>query len=419
MNMLWDADKWQEIFSSLKKHKLRTALTAFGVFWGIFMLVLLVGIGNGLQTGVMRQFEDLATNTIFLWSEQTSVPYKGLKAGRWFPLTNEDTAALKASFPEIQNLSPQLNLWGEYTVDRKDKSSSFRVTGVGPEYLRIRATRIDRGRPFNALDMEKNRKVAIIGTRVQEVLFAKGEDPLGQYIKVKGVYFQVVGILGTRPIGGGREEAETIAIPFSTMQQTFNMKNWVHFYVMNVKSERPLPEVEGRIKSFLAARHQVSPEDPRAIGTWNNAKDYESLKGLFNGVNTFLWIVGIGTIVAGIVGVSNIMLIIVKERTREIGIRMAVGATPASIVGMIINESVLITSVSGYLGMVAGVGIIELVSRLMDVFKLQNQYFTNPYVDIRIAITATALLVLAGTAAGFFPAMRAAAIKPIEALKEE
>jgi putative ABC transport system permease protein len=417
--MLWDADKWQEILSGLKKHKLRTALTAFGVFWGIFMLVLLIGIGNGLETGVMRQFEDLAVNTIYVWSDRTSLPYKGLKAGRWFPMTNEDTDALKANFPEIQNLSPQLNLWGEYTVDRKDKSSSFKVSGVGPEYLKIRATRIEKGRPFNLLDMRWNRKVAIIGTRVPEVLFEKGEDPLGQYIKIKGVYFQVVGVLGTKAIGGNREEAETITIPFSTMQQTFNMKNWVHVYCMNVKTDRPLAEVEGRIKNFLALRHQVSPQDPRAIGSWNNARDFESLNGLFAGVKTFIWIVGIGTIVAGIVGVSNIMLIIVKERTREIGIRMAVGATPGSIIGMIIQESVLITSVSGYMGMVAGVGAIELVSRLMDVFKLQNQYFSNPYVDIRIAITATVLLVVAGTGAGLFPALRASSIKPIEALKEE
>jgi len=417
--MLLDADKWQEILSGLKKHKLRTALTAFGVFWGIFMLVLLVGIGNGLETGVMRQFEDMAVNAMYVWSEPTSLPYKGLKAGRWFPLTNEDTDALKATFPEIQNLSPQLNLWGEYTVDRKDKSSSFKVSGVGPEYLKIRATRIEKGRPFNHLDMKWNRKVAIIGTRVPEVLFAKGEDPLGQYIKIKGVYFQVVGVLGTRAVGGNREEAETVAIPFSTMQQTFNMKNWVHVYCMNVKTDRPLAEVETRIKSFLASRHKVSPQDPRAIGSWNNAREFDSLKGLFAGVNVFIWIVGIGTIVAGIVGVSNIMLIIVKERTREIGIRMAVGATPGSIIGMIIQESVLITSVSGYMGMVAGVGAIELVSRLMDVFKLQNQYFSNPYVDIRIAITATVLLVVAGTGAGLFPALRAASIKPIEALKEE
>ena len=417
--MVWDADEWQEILAGLKKHKLRTALTAFGVFWGIFMLVLLMGIGNGVETGVMRQFEDLAVNTLYVWSDRTSIPYKGLKAGRWFPLTNEDTEALKASFPEIQNISPQLNLGGDYTVDRKDKSSSFRVSGVGPEFLRIRATRIEKGRPFNLLDLERNRKVAVIGARVREVLFADGEDPLGQYIKIKGVYFQVVGLLGTRPVGGSREEAETIAIPFSTMQQAFNMNNWVHFWVMNIRTDRPLAEVESRIKSFLALRHKASPQDPRAIGSWNNAREFNSLQGLFRGVRVFLWIVGIGTIVAGIVGVSNIMLIIVKERTREIGIRMAVGATPGSIIGMIIRESVLITSVSGYLGMVVGVGVIELVSRLMNTLRMQNQYFSNPSVDIRIAITATILLVLAGTAAGFFPALRAAGIKPIEALKEE
>ena len=419
MRMLWDGDNWQEILSGLKKHKLRTFLTAFGVFWGIFMLVLLIGIGNGVQTGVMRQFEDLAVNTLYVWSDRTSIPYKGLKAGRWFPLTNEDTEALKQSFPEIQNLSPQLNLWGDYTVDRKDKSGSFRVTGVGPEFLKIRATRMEAGRAFNLLDMERNRKVAVIGSRVREVLFAGTEDPVGQYIKVKGVFFQVVGLLGDRAVGGNREEAETIAIPFTTMQHTFNMNNWVHFWVMNIVTDRPLAEVESRIKSFLALRHKVSPQDPRAIGSWNNAREFNSLRGLFRGVNAFLWIVGIGTIIAGIVGVSNIMLIIVKERTREFGIRMAVGATPASIIGMIIQESILITSVSGYLGMVAGVGVIELVSRLMNTFKMQNQYFSNPSVDIRIAIIATVLLVLSGTAAGFFPALRAAGIKPIEALKEE
>ncbi|HET6449889.1 MAG TPA: ABC transporter permease [Spirochaetia bacterium] len=418
MSMMWDADKWQEILSGLAKHKLRTALTAFGVFWGIFMLVLLIGIGNGLQTGVMRQFEGLAVNTLYVWSDRTSIPYKGLKAGRWFPLTNEDTEALRESFPEIENLSPQLNLLGDYTVDRRDKSGSFRVSGVGPEFLKIRATRIASGRAFNPLDMERNRKVAVIGSRVREVLFG-AEDPLGQYIKIKGVYFQVVGLLGDRPVGGSREEAETIAIPFSTMQHAFNMANWVHFYVMNVRTSGPLADVEGRIKRFLAARHSVSPEDPRAMGSWNNEQEFNSLKGLFRGVTVFLWIVGIGTIVAGIVGVSNIMLIIVKERTREIGIRMAVGATPGSIIGMIIQESVLITSVSGYLGMVAGVGVLEIVSRLMDALKLQNQYFANPSVDIRIAITATVLLVVAGTAAGFFPALRAAGIKPVEALKEE
>ncbi len=417
--MLWDADNWQEILSGLKKHKLRTALTAFGVFWGIFMLVLLIGIGNGVQTGVLRQFEDLAVNTLFVWTDRTSIPYKGLQAGRWFPLTNEDTEALRASFPEIQNLSPQLNLWGDYTVDRKTRSGSFRVSGVGPEFLRIRATRMEEGRPFNPLDTRRNRKVAIIGSRVREVLFANGEDPVGQYIKIKGVYFQVVGLLGTREFGGNREEAETIAIPFSTMQHAFNMNNTVHLYVMNLDTDRPIPELEGRIKSFLAHRHKVSPEDPRAIGSWNNTREFNGLKGLFRGVNVFLWVVGIGTIIAGIVGVSNIMLIIVKERTREIGIRMAVGATPGSIIVMIIQESVLITSVSGYLGMVAGVAVIELVSRLMSTLKIQSQYFSNPYVDIRIAVTATILLVLAGTAAGFFPALRAAGIKPIEALKEE
>jgi len=417
--MLWDGDNWQEILSGLKKHKLRTFLTAFGVFWGIFMLVLLIGIGNGVQTGVMRQFEDLAVNTIYVWSDRTSIPYKGLKAGRWFPLTNEDTEALKATFPEIQNLSPQLNLWGDYTVDRKDKSGSFRVSGAGPEFLKIRATRIQAGRAFNLLDMERNRKVAVIGTRVREVLFGSAEDPVGQYIKIKGVFFQVVGLLGERAVGGSREDAETIAIPFTTMQHTFNMNNQVHFWVMNITTDRPLTEVESRIKTFLALRHSASPQDPRAIGSWNNAREFNSLRGLFRGVDAFLWIVGIGTIIAGIVGVSNIMLIIVKERTREFGIRMAVGATPASIIAMIIQESVLITSVSGYLGMVAGVGVIELVSRLMSTFKMQNQYFSNPYVDIRIAVIATILLVLSGTAAGFFPALRASGIKPIEALKEE
>ncbi len=416
---MFDSDTWQEIASSVKAHKLRTALTAFGVFWGIFMLVMLMGIGGGLEHGVLRNFSGSAVNSLYVWGERTSLPYRGLQPGRWIELTNEDTAALRSSFGEITLLAPSVSLWGEYTVDRRALSGSFHVRGDVPDFVGINERRMTEGRFLNARDVEEHRKVAVIGSRVREVLFETDEDPVGTPIRINGVYFTVVGVFAVDSLQGGRRDAEMIHIPLPTLQRTFHQNNRIGHYAIAIDEAYPMEEVEGRIKAFLAARHTIAPDDRQAIGSWNNAREYRQLTGLFRGIRLFLLIVGVGTITAGIVGVSNVMLIVVKERTREIGIRKALGATPRSIVGLVLQESVIITATAGYLGLVAGVGLVELIGYTMERFQIESEYFSRPEADLGIAVLALSLLVAAGVLAGLFPALRAARIKPVEALKEE
>ncbi|MCG8480753.1 MAG: ABC transporter permease, partial [Spirochaetales bacterium] len=316
---MFDSDTWQEIASSVKAHKLRTALTAFGVFWGIFMLVMLMGIGGGLEEGVLRNFSGSAVNSLYVWGERTSLPYRGLQPGRWVELTNEDTAALRSSFREITLLAPSVSLWGEYTVDRASSSGSFQVRGDVPDFAGISERRMTTGRFLNVRDVEEHRKVAVIGSRVREVLFEPDEQPVGAAIRINGVYFTVVGVFTVDALQGGRSDAEIIHIPLPTLQRTFHQNNRIGYYAIAIDEAHPMEEVEERIKRFLAARHTIAPEDRQAIGSWNNAREYRQLTGLFRGIRLFLLIVGVGTITAGIIGVSNVMLIVVKERTREIG----------------------------------------------------------------------------------------------------
>ncbi|MEO6883706.1 MAG: ABC transporter permease [Bacteroidia bacterium] len=417
---MFDLDKWQEILATINKHKLRTLLTAFGVFWGIFMLVLLMGTGKGLQNGVYRDFANLATNSVFVWAEKTSIPYHGLQPGRFIQLTNEDTKALKDNIAEINYIAPRMSLSGEFSVSRDTKNGSFQVMGTTPDIRQIKAVTIGEGRFLDELDGAQMRKIAVIGPRVAEVLFGI-EDPIGKYINIKGSFFKVVGVfkLENTSGGDGRNDAQTIYIPLSTLQRTFNQVNYVDSYAINIKPGISVAVVESKIKAFLELKHDISPDDARAIGSWNAEKEFQNISGLFAGINVFNWIVGIGTIIAGIVGVSNIMLIIVKERTREIGVRKALGATPWSIVGLIIQESIVITSVSGYMGLVCGVGVIQGISFLMDKFNVKSDYFSHPEINFHMAITATIILVVSGSLAGLIPAMKASRINPIEALRTE
>lgn len=414
-----DLDKWQEIFGTIRKHKLRTALTAFGVFWGIFMLVLLMGAGKGLENGVYGSFGHLAKNAMWIWGGRTTAPYNGFKPGRYITFTNEDYEALKKEFPEIRYINPGTNLWGTFMVSYKDKNGAFRPSGDMPDLNNIRPMVFTAGRFINDDDVREKRKVAAIGTRVVEVLFGN-ENPIGKYIKIKGVYFLVIGtFVVDNPGGSGRDDAEKIFVPISTLQQTFNAPNKVHGLGIVPKDGVDPEDLEKRVIDFLHVRHHVAPEDQSAIGSWNSGKETKKIHGLFTGINTFIWGVSIMTIIAGIVGISNIMLIIVKERTREIGVRKALGATPASIISLILTESVFITSIAGYLGLSAGVGAVGLIRSMLESAGSKNQYFDNPHVDFKIAITATCILVLSGAIAGLFPAIKASHINPIEALRAE
>ncbi|MBP9146335.1 MAG: ABC transporter permease [Thermoanaerobaculia bacterium] len=420
---MFDLDHLQEIWTALSKNRLRTFLTAFGVFWGIFLLVLLLGSGNGLKNGMDAGFSGAATNSFFAWGMRTSKPFAGLPAGRSIEFTNADIEELRRQVPEAKVIAPRLQLGGHRggaTATRGIQTGSYSIMGDMPEIQTIQSLVVPRGRFLNHLDIEEKRKVAVIGSRVHEVLFEPEEDPLGQGIRINGVEFQVVGLFRSRQSGNdGDRDAETIFVPFSTYQQAFNAANRVHWMAVTSVDGVKASVVEKKVLDILRARHKVSPEDNRGIGHWNLEEEYEKIQGLFTGIKLLMWIVGVGTLAAGAIGVSNIMLIIVRERTKELGIRRAIGATPWKVQGQIVFEAVLLTLGSGLLGLSAGVGLLELVNRLLPpaVPGGEPQMFQNPGVTLEAAVLALAVLVASGVLAGLAPARRAVAITPMEALR--
>jgi putative ABC transport system permease protein len=424
---MFDRDRWQEIFSALKKNKLRTALTAFGVFWGIFMLVIMLGSGKGLENGVYDGMGGFATNSVFVWSQNTTVPYKGFKKGRWYNFDNTDTKILREQIPEIENIAPRLQarFWqteGQNNVVRGLKTGAFNIFGDVPDFNRIDPVTIIKGRYINLEDVERARKVVVIGTRVADLLFEKDEDPLGEYLQVKGVYFMVVGVYKSQHNGGWAENQETtLEMPLTTLQQVFSFGNQVGWFAITSKANVSASLVEEKAKVILKKRHTVAPEDNEAIGSENVEKEFQKTGRLFMGIKALIWIVGVGTLLAGVIGVSNIMLIIVKERTKEIGIQRALGATPFNIITQIISESVFLTSIAGYFGLLLGVGLVELINILLEKSQKagENVMFTRPEVDFNVAMTALIILVVCGAIAGFIPAKRAINVKPIEALRYE
>jgi putative ABC transport system permease protein len=414
---MFDLDTWQEIYFTIKQNKLRTFLTAFSVSWGIFMLVILLGVGTGLENGVKYQFRDVATNSIWISPGQTSLPYQGMKPGRNIRLTNEDYSDINRNIFQIDHSTGRYWCSGEFTVRYGNKYSAFDLMGCGPGHQYIENQRVVIGRFINDFDMENKRKVAVIGVDVREILFGK-EDPIDKYIDIGGIQYKVVGVYDD---AGGGSELKRIFIPLSTAQLAYNGANYMHQMMFTVgdASVKESKEIVGKVKDILVDKYKFSPDDTRAVFVWNNVEQFQKFIDLFNGIRVFLWIVGIGTIVAGIVGVSNIMLIVVKERTREIGVRKAIGATPSSIIGLFLQEAVVITFMAGYVGLIAGIGLIEGINYMMLKMSVEAEYFKNPEVQIQTAFGATLLLVAAGLLAGYIPAKRAARIKPIEALRDE
>ncbi len=419
--MIIDRDNWQEIWSALKKNRLRAVLTAFGVFWGVFMLIIMLGTGNGLHNGAVKDFEKVATNSVYIWPRQTTVAYKGLPRGRRFRFNNDDIKTLKESIPEIEYVAPRNKLGGYRginNVNRGQKNGAFGVFGDYPEIYHIKLMDITHGRFMNPLDLNEKRKIAVIGARVYKILFNKGEDPIGQYIKIQGVYFKVIGVFNSKAVGDEEEEEnQVIFIPFTTFQQAFNAGNRVHWFSITSVKGVPVSYVEKKAMALLAARHRVAPEDTLAFGHWNTEKQFNKFVSLFIGIRALVWFVGTITLMAGIIGVSNIMLVVVRERTREIGIRRAVGATPWNIINHIILESILLTAFAGYFGLVVGVAMLETVSKGLEFFGSPTDMFLNPGVDFQIAVVALIILVVFGILAGMIPAHRAISIKPVDAIR--
>ena len=420
---IFDADSWQEIFSTLKKNKLRTFFTAFGVFWGIFMLIIMLGSGRGLQNGVSTGMGGLATNSMFMWTQRTTVPFKGFPRGRFFNFNNGDTRALIDNIPEIEYIAPRIqgfNRTGDNNVVRGDRTGSFQIQGDYHEYNLIDPMNITQGRFINQLDIDESRKNIVIAQRVYEEMFEPGENPIGEYLRITGVYFKIVGVCKSKKTQQQAErENQQIFMPFTTLQKTYNYGDVVGWYSITSKANVPVSVIEEKAKDLMKKRHSVAPEDDRAIGSANVEKEFMKMTNLFRGIKGLIWIVGIGTLLAGIVGVSNIMMIIVKERTQEIGIQRALGASPASVIAQIITESVFLTAFAGYFGLVVGVAIIEGVNYFLVSTNASTGMFSNPSIDFGMAIKALVVLIISGALAGLIPARRAVSIKPIDALRYE
>ncbi len=422
---MFDQDKWQEIFAALKNNKIRTFLTAFGVFWGIFMLIIMLGAGNGLSNAVFDGMKDFATNSVFMWTQPTSEPHAGFPRGRTFNFRNDDINALKNNIPEIEVIAPRLQARGGTSstdnVVRGLKTGSFTINGDYPEWNLIDPVRINKGRFLNNFDIKQYRKVAVIGEMVYEILFEEDEDPLGEYIRINGVYFQVIGVFSplNSNVNFGGDKAQSIYIPLTTLQRTYNYGDVIGWLAITAKDDIPASVVDQKAKDLLKRRHRVAPHDKQAISGVNLEDEFMKITGLFFGIDMLVWIVGIGTLLAGVIGISNIMLIVVKERTKEIGIQRALGATPLKIISQVLTESVFLTTIAGYFGLVLAVFLLELVNTALQANGGVNQGFLNPGVDFNVAVIALVILILAGALAGFMPAKRAVKIKPIDALRDE
>lgn len=411
---MFDLDKWQEIFSTIKKNKLRTILTGFSVAWGIFMLVVLLGSGVGLENGIKKDFEGDAVNSIWIYQGQTSMPFQGMKVGRNIQFTNEDYDRMQVIIGEKgENYSGRTGIGGQGVISYKNQYGTFDAVPVHPGTKKLEEVEILEGRFINNRDIREKNKITIISTIVKQELF-KDSKALGTFIKINGVPFQVVGVFKDKNDRDNRR----VYMPISTAQMVFNGGNRLYNIAfttkeMTVKESEKTEEV---IRASFATKHKFNKDDKRAIWVRNNVQEYQRMQSLFAGIRMFIWIIGIGTIIAGIVGVSNIMIIVVKERTKEIGIRKAIGATPRSIIGLVLLESILIMSFAGYIGLTLGVGLLEILS---PQFSSPDSYFLNPSADFGIAVKATLLLIFSGAIAGLFPALRASRIKPVDALRDE
>ncbi len=419
-----DKEQWAEIWVVLSRNKLRTFLTAFGVFWGILMMVVMMGAGKGLKNGATAKMGGWATNSMFLWTQSTSIPHKGFQRGRSITLRNADIEAIKMEIPEVGIVAPRNQLGGfrgSNNVVRRTRTGAFDLYGDSPDYAKIQIMDLVQGRMMNDGDMAEKRKIAVIGKTVYESLFTVGENPIGEFISVKGVNFKVVGMFQSN--GSDQEDADeqerSIFVPFSTFQNAFHLGDRVGWMAVTSKKGIAVSEVEEKVKALLKERHSIHPEDERAFGSWNMEKEFSKMTGLFVGINALTLIVGILTLIAGAIGVSNIMLVIVKERTKELGIRRAIGARPFMVMKQVVLESITLTVIAGIIGVILGVWILELISFILESSGGGSEFFKKPEVELKIVIIALIILVLAGLFAGLIPAKRAVSIKPVDALRAE
>ena len=422
LKIIFDRDTWQEIFSSIQKNKVRTIITVIGVLWGIFIYIALSGAAKGLDNGFERQFENVAMNSMFVWAQSTSIPYEGFKTGRNPQLKIQDVRTLRNNIPEIQFIAPRnakgvFDGGGGSQMVRGSKSGTFTIYGDFPEYTKIATKKIyDGGRFVNQADIDEERKVCVIGERTQKELFDEDEQPVGQYIRVDDIYFQVIGVHKYIE-GGGFESDGDVFIPFSTYKKLYNTGDNVDWFTIAAFDDADVIAVEEQVKQTLKRIHRVSPKDERAFGSFNLGEVFGRIMGFSQGMTFLSLIVGIATIIAGVIGIGNILLISVKERTKELGIRRALGATPAEVRIQIILESVFLTFVAGVFGIILGAFVLSGIDAATA--NMTDFPYTNPTVPISFVLGALAIMVTLGTLIGLIPAQRAVSIKPIDALREE
>ncbi|WDF60411.1 ABC transporter permease [Flavobacterium sp. KACC 22758] len=421
---MFKKDNWDEILQALTANPFRTILTAFGVFWGIFILVILLAAGNGLENGIKKGFDGIATNTMFMWSQTTSKAYKGLPKTRRYDFRNSDVTALKAAIPDLLYVSPRNQLGdfnGTNNVVRGTKTSAFTIYGDYPELIKQQPMDIIKGRFVNQQDILEKRKVAVIGKGVISELYGKEEEAVGTYIKINGINFMVVGVYKSKQQGGNAEqEQKNIFIPFTTFQQAFNYGDKVGWMALTARDETSITELKPKILEIIKALHSVNPTDDRAVGNFDLYEQFNKVQSLFNILKIIAYFVGTLVLISGVIGISNIMLIVVKERTKEIGIRRALGATPAAIRGQILSESIFLTIISGMLGIAVATGIIAILNMVLDSMPPGNDtMFANPSVDLGVVFVALIILVGSGLLAGFIPAQTAINVKPVDALRTE
>lgn len=422
IKIIFDRDTWQEIFGSIQKNKVRTIITVVGVLWGIFIYIALSGAAKGLDNGFEREFENVAMNSMFVWAQSTSIPYDGFKTGRNPQLKIQDAQTLRNNIPDIQFIAPR-NAKGVFDgsagsqIVRRSKSGTYAIYGDFPEYTKIATKKIyDGGRFINQADIDKQRKVCVIGERTQKELFEKDENVVGKFIRIDNIYFQVIGVHKYIQ-GGGFESDGDVFIPFSTFKKLYNTGDNVDWFTIAAYDDADVIEVEERVKQTLKRIHRVSPKDERAFGSFNLGEIFGKIMGFAKGMTFLSLVVGIATIIAGVIGIGNILLISVKERTKELGIRRALGATPGEVKAQIILESVFLTFVAGVFGIVLGAFVLSGID--MATASLEDFPYTNPTVPISFISGALIIMITLGTLIGIIPAQRAVSIKPIDALREE
>jgi putative ABC transport system permease protein len=419
---MFNKDRWKEILEVLSSNVFRTLATSFGVGWGIFILIILLAAGKGLENGIRADFGDIATNTMFMWSRNTTIPYKGLPKGRRFSFKLEDVQAIKDNVPNLRFISPRNQLGGfgsGNNVVRGLKTGAFNVYGDYPQIIRQEPMTITSGRFLNLNDINENRKIAVIGDGVKNELYDKGEEVLGTYMKIQGVNFMVVGTYKKKSNDGDGEEGQKeIFVPFTAFSQAFNTSNDVGWMAITAKDGSSISNMKEKIVGLVKEKRKIHPDDKRAVGYFDLYEQFNRVESLFGALRWVAYFVGILVLLSGIIGVSNIMLIVIKERTKEIGIRRALGEAPWSIKKQILMESIFLTIISGMVGIVFGAAFIYGVNAVLDSVGPVDM-FVNPSVNLGVVVSALVILIFSGLLAGFIPAQSAIKIRPIEALRTE